>query len=125
MRKHKNGVSGEIAAARYLRNRKYTILAGNYTTRFGEIDLIACDKKYIVFIEVKTRAQNTIMLPRETVDQYKQAKIIKSASLYLSQNKSELQPRFDVIEIETKSKFGFEITRFHHLENAFGLKGYL
>src|ERR1035437_576069 len=125
MRKCKNGVSGEISAARYFRSKNFTILAGNYNTRFGEIDIIAANKKYIVFVEVKTRAQSTVSLPRETVNLPKQAKLIKAASIYLSKHTSLLQPRFDVIEIITKSKDDFEILEFNHLENAFGMKGYL
>jgi putative endonuclease len=125
MKKYKNGVIGEIEAARYLRKKKFTILAGNYNTRFGEIDIIAADKKFIIFVEVKTRAKSNLSLPREAVDLKKQAKIIKAASIYISNHKPLLQPRFDVIEIITKTKFGFEMLEFNHIENAFGMKGYL
>ena len=49
------GAAGEVLAARFLRNRGYDILTANYRTRLGEIDIIAADKQYIAFVEVKTR----------------------------------------------------------------------
>lgn len=112
------GRLGEIEAAKYLRKKRYKILDVNYTTRFGEIDLIAANRKFICFIEVKQRNQDSIAQPREFVNYSKQQKIIASAKLYLSQNKTNLQPRFDVIEIITENN---EIKLVKHLENAFQL----
>lgn len=106
----------EIAAADYLRKKKYKLLCANYHTRFGEIDLIVKNKKYICFVEVKQRGESSIAAPREFVDYSKQKKIKSSAMLYLSANKTDLQPRFDVIEIYTKDN---QIISVKHLENAF------
>ena len=50
------GEYGEIVAARYLRKHGYIIVEGNYHCKFGEIDIVAEDKKYVVFVEVKTRS---------------------------------------------------------------------
>ena len=91
----------EIEAANYLRKHKYKLVDVNYTTRFGEIDLIVQNKKYLCFVEVKQRNIDSIALPREFVTYSKQQKIIASAKMYLMQNKTDLQPRFDVIEIYT------------------------
>lgn len=108
----------EIAACNYLRKKKYKLLVANYTTRFGEIDLIVENKKYICFVEVKQRDEKSIASPREFVDRMKQDKIIKSAMIYLSNNKTEKQPRFDVVEIYTKDD---KIKSLKHLENAFDI----
>lgn len=108
----------EIAAADYLRKKRYKIIDVNYTTRFGEIDIIAANKKCICFVEVKQRNIGSIALPREFVDFHKQKKIITSSQIYLSQNPVNLQPRFDVIEIYTDNN---DIKTIKHLENAFEL----
>ena len=108
----------EIEAANYLRKKKYKLLESNYTTRFGEIDLIVYNKKYLCFVEVKQRNSASIAKAREFVDFNKQRKIILSAQLYLSLNKTDLQPRFDVIEIYTDNN---KIISIKHLENAFDL----
>ena len=52
------GAWGEECAAAYLRRRGYRILARNYSCRFGEIDIIAADRHYVVFVEVKLRASD-------------------------------------------------------------------
>lgn len=112
------GKLGEIAAANYLRKKKYKLIEANYTTRFGEIDLIVENKNYLCFVEVKQRNINSIATPAEFVDYGKQQKIIASAKLFLSVNPTKLQPRFDVIEIYTDNN---EIKSIKHLENAFDL----
>lgn len=116
-----HGRLGEMAAASYLRKKGYDIVGANYRTRFGEIDIIAKNKNYIVFVEVKTRAENSMFLPREAVDGKKQAKIIKAAMVYLASSGDKLQPRFDVIEIITKNKPEFDVKSLNLIENAFTL----
>lgn len=106
----------EIEAAKFLRKKKYKLLASNFSSRFGEIDLIVQNKKYICFVEVKQRDESSIALPREFVDAYKQKRIIKTAEYYLAYNHTDLQPRFDVVEIYTKDN---KIKLIKHLENAF------
>lgn len=108
----------EIEAANYLRKHKYKLVDVNYTTRFGEIDLIAKNKKFLCFVEVKQRDVSSIALPREFVTFSKQQKIIASAKLYLANNQTNLQPRFDIIEIYTENN---KIKSIKHLENAFQL----
>ncbi|MCM1114394.1 MAG: YraN family protein [Clostridium sp.] len=108
----------EIEAAKFLRKNKYKIIETNYRSRFGEIDLIAVNKNYICFVEVKQRSVNSIAAPCEFVDYNKQQKIISTANMYLSLNAVSLQPRFDVVEIYTEDN---KIKSIKHLENAFDL----
>lgn len=115
------GAAGEVIAARFLRENGYDILAVNSRTRLGEVDIIAADKRYIAFVEVKTRGENAIEhAPREAVTREKQEKIKKAAASYLQHNKTKLQPRFDVIEIVTgENDPPLSAKRIEHLKNAF------
>lgn len=122
MPQNSTGQSGEDAAADYLCARGYTIVGRNFRTRCGEIDIIASDGYYIVFAEVKTRRRGSMLLPREAVDAKKQRKIIDAAKLYLSgHNIGELQPRFDVIEVTTRTGAAFSAEEINQIENAFTL----
>lgn len=108
----------EIEACNFLRKKKYKLICANFTTRFGEIDLIVENKNYICFVEVKQRDKCSIAQPREFVDKRKQDKIVKAASIYLSCNNIKKQPRFDVVEIYTDNN---KIKSIKHLENAFDI----
>lgn len=95
------GKIGEKKAEEFLKKQGYKILETNYKTHNGEIDIIAKDKEYIVFVEVKTRSSNEFGLPAEAVDRKKQEKYVKVASEYLLKTKNtESACRFDVIGIE-------------------------
>lgn len=113
------GAAGEVLAARHLRKKGYTILAANYRCRFGEIDIIAADKKYIAFVEVKLRGKAAIYTPEEAVTAAKQQKIIKTAQLYLQTHSFNLQPRFDVIAITTDREDPMRVLALNHLVAAF------
>ena len=113
------GAVGEQAAATYLRRKGCRILERNYRSRFGEIDIIAADKQYILFVEVKTRSAGMLDRPAAWVTTAKQHKIIKTAALYLQNHEPELQPRFDVIEVYMRSKTDCVVERLEHLESAF------
>lgn len=122
MAKISKGAAGEVIAARFLLQKGYTILDVNARGRMGEIDIVAKDDTYIAFVEVKTREENDPVFeaPREAVTKDKQAKIIKTASLYLKTHKSDLQPRFDVIEVITPVNGApLEAKEIVHLKNAF------
>ena len=93
------GAWGEAQAAEYLRKKRYELLAAGYRSRFGEIDLIVQNKRFLVFVEVKLRKNGNFAQAMEYVDRRKQDRIRVTASVYLSQNPTNLQPRFDVIEI--------------------------
>ena len=118
-RNNLSGAWGEALAAEYLRKRKYTIVAAGYRCRFGEIDLIAEDKHFLVFVEVKLRKSAEFAQAREYVDRRKQDKIRITASMYLSQHPTKLQPRFDVIEIYCPEGAATKTPKIIHLEGAF------
>ena len=113
------GAWGESLAAIYLRRKKYKILASGYRTRYGEIDLIVADKKFLVFVEVKLRKSDSFAAAKDFVDYHKQNRIRTSAEMYLSQNPTQLQPRFDVIEIYAPLGIDTPKPEIHHLEDAF------
>ena len=110
---------GEQVAAEYLKKHNYKLVGMNYSCRFGEIDLIAKNRKYIVFVEVKLRKSADFAQAREFVSHSKQGKIITTASVWLAENPSELQPRFDVIEIYAPEGIKSKDYKINHLENAF------
>ena len=110
------GAYGEVIAARYLRDHGYTILDANYRTRLGEIDIVAANRKYIVFVEVKTRSEGSLIDAALAVDYQKQQRISATAQSYISANRVKLQPRFDVAEVYVN---GLEVKDFNYIENAY------
>ena len=110
---------GEAAAADYLRKKGYTITGTGYRTRMGEIDLIAEDRKYLAFVEVKTRRDDGFAQAREAVTAAKQRRLIATAEIYLSTHETKKQPRFDVVEVYAPEGTGTEEPRIVHIENAF------
>ena len=110
---------GETLAAEYLRRRGFSILGAGWRCRFGEIDLIAADKNYLCFVEVKLRKSAAYGTAGAFVDRRKQEKLRLTAQMYLSEHPTDLQPRFDVVEIY--APLGMETQRpdIHLLENAF------
>ena len=113
------GAWGESLAAAYLQKKKYKLLATGYRCRFGEIDLIVANRKYLVFVEVKLRKSDRFASAMEFVDFHKQNRIRTTAEMYLSQNPTDLQPRFDVIEIYAPDGVETRKPEIHHLEDAF------
>ncbi len=114
-----NGAWGEALAAEYLKKKRYKLVAWGYQCRFGEIDLIVKDRKYLVFVEVKLRKNGNFAAAREYVDGRKQERLRATAALYLSQNPTKLQPRFDVIEIYAPAGGETDKPVITHLEGAF------
>ena len=113
------GAVGEVLAARFLRDKGYQILSSNYRCRQGEIDIIAVKGIYIVFAEVKTRRQDARYLPREAVTVAKQRRLIQTASIYLGHYPTDLQPRFDVIEVVTDTATGMKAVEINHITGAY------
>lgn len=118
-RNNLTGAWGEALAAEYLRKKRYEILASGYRCRFGEIDLIVKNRKFLVFVEVKLRKSGGFAQAREFVDAKKQERIRTTASLYLAQNPMNLPCRFDVIEIYAPEGIQTPRPEIHHLEDAF------
>jgi putative endonuclease len=114
-----SGAWGEALAAEYLRKKRYKLVAAGYRSRFGEIDLIVENKKYLVFVEVKLRKSGDFAAAREYVNRAKQDRIRVTASMYLSQNPTHLQPRFDVVEIYAPEGERTQVPQITHMEDAF------
>ena len=111
------GTWGEALAAEYLQKHGYKLAAHGYQCRFGEIDLIVQDARYIVFVEVKTRKSDRFGAAREAVDLHKQRRLIATAEQWLQRNPTNLQPRFDVVEIYGEEDL--PVRSIEHIENAF------
>ncbi|MCC8090278.1 MAG: YraN family protein [Oscillospiraceae bacterium] len=107
---------GEEQAAAFLKRKKYKITGLNYRCRFGEIDIIAENARYVVFVEVKLRRDARFAAAREFVNAAKQRRLICAAEQWLCANPTQKQPRFDVIEIYAAAGAVREI---NHIENAF------
>ena len=113
------GAWGESIAVDFYRKKRFTIEAIGFQCRFGEIDVIAKNKKYIVFCEVKLRKSNQFAEAMEYVDYYKQNRLRTTASFYLSKYPTALQPRFDVIEIYAPEGSATAKPIVRHMEDAF------
>lgn len=113
------GSWGEKQAADFLKSKGYRILETNYSRRIGEIDIIASDRKHIVFAEVKLRKNADFAEAREFVTPAKQRRIRGTAMLWLAGNTVDLQPRFDVIEVYASDGNLSKSVKINHIENAF------
>ena len=110
---------GESLAAEFLRKRGYSILAAGWRCRFGEIDLIAADERYLCFVEVKLRRSAAHGTAGAFVDRRKQEKLRTAAQLYLTGHPTGLQPRFDVVEVYAPRGMETDKPEIRLLENAF------
>ena len=109
------GKRSEIIASDYLKEKGYKILEVNYKNKIGEIDIIAQDRDYIVFVEVKARLSQKFGHPLDAIYERKHQKIHAVASLYLVQKRKYGKPcRFDAISI-----LGLENPEIRHIIDAF------
>lgn len=113
------GSWGENVAADYLIKKKYRLVSMNYRCRFGEIDLIVSNRQYLVFVEVKLRKTDKFASAYEHVDPRKQNRIRTTAEIFLSEYQTDLQPRFDVIEIYAPNGSMTATPKINHMEDAF------
>lgn len=111
------GMQGEALVARYLRENGYKLAAHGYRSRYGEIDLIAWDGNVLCFVEVKTRTNVDMALPREYVTAQKQNRLRKTAMMYLAEKRLDCHARFDVAEVY--AEHGFDNARIEYIKNAF------
>ena len=114
-----DGDWGEALVEKYLSERGCRIVEREWRCRFGEIDIIAADRHYVVFVEVKLRASDRFVRAGAYVTPAKQARIRTAASLWLAEHETELQPRFDVIEIYGDADTPRRQRRLNQIENAF------
>lgn len=111
----------EEKACEYLRQKGYKILERNFNIRGGELDIIAEDGKYLIFVEVKERKNTDYGYPSEFVNKTKQQRMVKTAIFYIKQkNIKKKDIRFDVVSIiDRDGKIEIE-----HIQNAFNAEGY-
>lgn len=116
--RRQTGTDYERAAGCYLEGLGYEILEYNYRCRSGEIDIVARDREYLVFCEVKYRSDNRKGYPLEAVDKRKQQTIFRCAVYYLTEHRLADAPcRFDVIGIDGVG--GTKEAEITHIKNAF------
>lgn len=118
------GRHGEEIACKYLENQKFKILEQNYYASHNEIDIIAENKQYIIFVEVKTRSCTinsdfTFGTPASAVTYSKQKRTLIAAQAYLNEHRSKKTPRLDVIEVYL-NKADNTLLKINHIEDAFG-----
>lgn len=114
------GAWGEEQAVRFLEAKKYRVIARNFMTPVGEVDIVARTRKELIFVEVKTRRSDAFGGPFAAVGPRKQRQILRAAQWYLNDTKSKLQPRFDVIGVRPDGQGGALV---EHLPAAFGVDG--
>ncbi len=101
MNKRRIGKAGEELAIEYLDSRGYEVLARNYNTKYGEIDIVAIKDRLLHFVEVKTRSNDIYGSPSEAVDERKQMHMLRAARIYIEDKRIyNYNCCFDVIEIE-------------------------
>ena len=118
------GNIGEAAAARFLKKNGYRVVGRNLHFSHNEIDIVAENKEYIVFAEVKTRSSeydSPYGVPSSAVTRAKQAHLIEAANAYLREKKTSKQPRMDVLEVWI-DKSTNEVVKINHIEDAFGVR---
>lgn len=109
------GCLAEDIAARVLRTKGYRILTQNFSTRFGEIDIVAQDGNTRVFVEVKSKTGDDFGIPEDMISRGKLRRIYAMAQLYMGEKK--LPSRIDVVAI-VLSPTG-EVLRLTHYENVY------
>ncbi|MFZ5639925.1 MAG: YraN family protein [Bacillota bacterium] len=111
------GQAGEEAAVNFLTKNGYKILTRNFRCRSGEIDIIARDGDYLVFVEVKTRSGARFGLATEAVNYRKQQRLQKLAAYYiLATGNNNVDCRFDVVTIQPDQNYNWNI---EIIKNAF------
>ena len=120
------GRYGEKLAAKFLKKNRYRIIAKNSHQSHNELDIVAVNKEYIIFVEVKTRSVGEDLhseygTPAEAVTFLKQKRLIAAAKSFMAKNKKyyKKQPRMDVIEVYLNRENG-KLLKINHFENAFG-----
>lgn len=111
--------AGEDAAAAFLRARGWTLLARNFRTRHGELDIVADDGRALVFVEVKARRSVRAGLPQEAVDRDKRGRVRRMAEAYLLRATAAARNRpvrFDVLAVYLR---GDGAPRVEHIQDAF------
>lgn len=114
------GRIGEEYVCSYLVKNGYEIVSRNYRIKGGEIDIIAVDTEYIVFVEVKSRNPHSPVSGFDAVTSRKEKLIINTAADFCMKNPNMLQPRFDIAEVIISHG---RVMSMDYIENAFDTTG--
>ena len=114
------GKQGENIGARFLARKGYKIIGRNIKTFVGEVDIVARKKPFIVFVEVKTRKNESFGPPYLSITEKKKRKLVQCALCYLKmKNLLDFSWRIDVVSIEVRHVFWFiNRVKIEHFENA-------
>ena len=112
----KTGKGGEDRVAAFLRKKGALVVKRNYSCRYGEIDIIAEYKEYILFIEVKTRKEDSLISAVDAVDVHKRERITLTAMDFINKTDCKLQPRFDVACVTVNENNEYKLK---YIKNAF------
>lgn len=116
----KTGAQGENRVASFLRKNGFSVVKRNFQSRFGEIDIIAENDSMLLFVEVKTRKEGSMVSGAQAVDSFKQRRILLTANDYIAKTLNEKQPRFDIAEVTVFEKPNGETGyKLYYIENAF------
>lgn len=118
--RHHLGRVGERLAREHLERLGYCVVASNYRTRFGELDLIVCDDTWLVFVEVKTRRAGALESSLQAVSPEKCRRVRKMAAAWLveaPERPRSRELRFDVVAVTVDRDS--RLVRLDHLEGAF------
>lgn len=111
------GRHGEDAAAEYLRNSGYRIVARNVRCTRGELDIVAEKAGCLVVVEVRTRRCGSMVRPEDTVNVAKAKRVVRAAEAYLAATERQDWPwRMDVVAVEVGGRG--EVVRIDHYQNA-------
>jgi putative endonuclease len=112
---HELGQTGEDIAAGYLKKKGYKILRKNWKSGRLEVDIIAENNEFLIFVEVKTRSADFKVHPVDSVSREKQRSLILAADNFIKWNDTGKECRFDIVTV-IRDKNNFEVD---HIENAF------
>lgn len=112
------GNIGEKRITWYLRLHGYRILERNMRNSYSEIDIIALNKEYIVFVEVKTRTVGQLYPPCAAVNYEKRKKILSASRAYMKYKNITKKPRYDVAEVYLK-KDKYRVESINYIKDAF------
>jgi putative endonuclease len=118
MSRQELGNTGEKLACSALKKTGYRIIEKNYRCRYGEIDIIARQKDFLVFVEVRSKSDNSFGSPEESITTLKKQKLISTAQEYINSHEGLPQDwRIDFVAIDLDTT-GKKATRIEIIENA-------